>query len=159
MSEVGGPQQEQAEGGPDFSLDPTYGAIDLTAGFTPDPQTVAVAAGGGFDASAIEGCAGWIASAPDYRVNWTAGSGALPLTFHVASEADTTLVINDAEGNWVCNDDASGFDPVITFQNAPSGQYDVWVGTYAQGDLQDSALHVTEVYAEEQGHDDHDHAH
>lgn len=147
ISEIGAPAQQQVEGGPDYSLDPAYGAIDLAAGFTPDPHTVSISAGGSFDASAISGCVGWIAQAPDYRVNWTAGSGELPLTFHVASEADTTLVINDAQGNWVCDDDSDGVNPVVSFQNAPSGQYDVWVGTYAQGDLQESTLHVTEVYS------------
>lgn len=147
ISEIGGPSQQQAGGGPDYSLDPAYGAVDLAAGFMPDPHTIGIAAGGGFDASAISGCVGWIAQAPDYRVHWTAGSGQLPLTFHVTSDADTTLVINDAHGNWVCNDDGEGLDPVVSFESAPSGQYDVWVGTYAQGDLQQSALHVTEVYS------------
>ena len=123
----------------------------------PDPHSVAIAAGGGYDAMAIPGCAGWIASAPDLRVNWTAGSGQLPLTFHVASDADTTLVINDAQGNWICNDDTDGLNPVVSFQNAPSGQYDVWVGTYAQGDLQDSTLHITEVYSGGDDHHGHEH--
>jgi len=150
ISEVGGPSQPEQAGEPDYSLDPAYGAIDLAAGFMPDPHSVEVAAGGGFDASAIS-CAGWIATAPDFRVNWTAGSGELPLTFHVTSEADTTLVINDAQGNWVCNDDTDGLNPVVSFANAPSGQYDVWVGTFMQGELQNSTLHVTEVYAGGEG--------
>lgn len=145
VSEVGGPQSGAGAGAPDFSLDPAYGSIDLAAGFLPDPHRVEIAAGGGFDASAIPGCVGWIASAPDYRVNWT-GGGQLPLTFHATSEADTTLVINDAEGNWVCNDDAQGLNPAVSFENAPSGQYDIWVGTYMQGELQPSVLNVTEVY-------------
>lgn len=148
VSEIGGPQVAVGEGAPDFTLDPAYGAIDLTAGFTPDPHTVAIAAGGAFDASQLGGtCVGWIAQAPDYRVNWTAGSGALPLVFSVGSAADTTLVINDAQGNWVCDDDGGneGMNPSVSFANAPSGQYDVWVGTYSQGDLQDSTLHVSEV--------------
>jgi len=162
ISEVAGPPSPEPTPGemPDYTLEPAFGGIELAAGFMPDPHTVAIAAGGNQHASAIEGCTGWIASAPDYRVNWTAGSGELPLTFHVVSEADTTLVINDAEGNWSCNDDADGLNPVISFANAPSGQYDVWVGTYAEGDLQDSTLHVTEVYsAPEPEHDHHGHEH
>lgn len=155
ISEVAPAAPPMAEGGPDYSLDPAYGSVDLAAGFLPDPHTVAIAAGGGFDASSISGCVGWVATAPDFRVNWTAGSGELPLTFHVDSDSDTTLVINDAQGNWVCNDDGDGLNPVVSFQNAPSGQYDVWVGTYAQGDLQQSELHVTEVFSPEE----HDHEH
>ena len=148
VSEVGGPQVAVGEGAPDFSLDPAYGAIDLAAGFQPDPHAVSIEAGGAFDASQLGGtCVGWIAQAPDYRVNWTAGSSGLPLIFSVGSDADTTLVINDAQGNWVCDDDGGneGMNPSVSFANAPSGQYDVWVGTYSQGALQSSTLHVSEV--------------
>jgi hypothetical protein len=137
---------------PDFTLNPTYGAVDLVSGFQPDPHTVGIQAGGELDASAmgVPGCLGWVARAPDYRVNWTAGSGALPLVFSVAAEADTTLVINDAEGNWVCDDDGgnNGLNPAITFANPVSGQYDIWVGTYSEGSLQPSTLNVSELYAE-----------
>ena len=85
--------------------------------------------------------------APDFRLNWTAGSGALPLIFSVASEADTTLVINDAQGNWVCDDDGgnAGLNPSISFTAPASGQYDVWVGTYSEGDLQSSTLNISEL--------------
>lgn len=155
ISEIGASTPPHAET-PDYSLDPAYGTVNLTAGFMPDPHSVNIAAGGALDASAIS-CAGWVASAPDLRLNWTAGSGALPLTFHVTSEADTTLVINDAEGNWVCNDDGDGLNPVVSFEHAPSGQYDIWVGTYAQGNLQDSTLHITEIYSGAEEHHGHEH--
>jgi hypothetical protein len=137
---------------PDFTLDPAYGTADLVSGFQPDPFTVGIQAGGELDASAmgLPGCMGWIARAPDYRVNWTAGSGTLPLVFSVAAEADTTLVINDAAGNWVCDDDGgnNGLNPAITFADPVSGQYDIWVGTYSEGSLQPSTLNVSELYAE-----------
>jgi hypothetical protein len=149
ISEVGGPQQAASGDGPDFSLDPAYGAIDLASGFQPDPHTQGIAAGGSIDASTIgaPGCVGWIARAPDYRVNWTAGSGQLPLVFSVNSEADTTLVINDAGGNWLCDDDGgnAGFNPAVTIASPPSGQYDIWVGTYSEGQLQDSTLYISEL--------------
>jgi hypothetical protein len=148
ISEIGGVSTGAT---PDFSLDPAYGVIDLVSGFQPDPHTQAISAGGDIDASSLGGgCIGWIARAPDYRVNWTAGSGQLPLVFSVNSEADTVLVINDAEGNWVCNDDGGneGLNPAVTFSNPVSGQYDVWVGTFSQGDLQPSELHVSELYSQ-----------
>lgn len=140
------------ENRPNPALDPAYGAVSLVSGFQPDPHTQAIAAGGSFDASTlgVQGCVGWIATAPDYRVNWTAGSGALPLVFSVQSDADTTLVINDAQGNWICDDDGgnNGLNPAITIANPPSGQYDIWVGTFAQGDLEPSTLNVSELYAQ-----------
>lgn len=150
ISEVGGPSQSLSAGGPDHTLDPAYGSVALTAGFEPDPHTQAIAAGGSIDASSLgqPGCVGFIAQAPDYRVNWTAGSSGLPLIFSVAGDADTTLVINDAQGNWVCDDDGgeNGLNPSIRFEHATSGQYDVWVGTYSSGsDLPDSTLHVSEI--------------
>lgn len=141
-----------AESMPNPLLDPAYGAIDLTSGFTPDPHTQQISAGGGFEATllAVPGCVGWIATAPDYRVNWTAGSGALPLVFSVESDADTTLVVNLPNGDWICDDDGGNgaLNPAITLANPASGQYDIWVGTFAQGELQPSTLHVSELYAQ-----------
>jgi len=142
----------EVDQGPDFTLDPTYGTVNLVSGFTPDPHTIAISAGGELNAQVlgVPGCVGFVARAPDYRVNWTAGSGSLPLVFSVAAEADTTLVINDAEGNWVCDDDGgnNGMNPAITFANPVGGQYDIWVGTYSEGPLQPSTLNVSELYAE-----------
>jgi len=151
ISEIGGPSGGAGDG-PDYTLDPPYGAVELVAGFTPDPYTQDIAAGGDLDASVAVSpeCRGWIARAPDFRVHWTAGSGELPLIFSVNSAADTTLVINDAQGNWFCDDDGGneGLNPSISFSNAPSGQYDIWVGTYAQGSLENSTLHVSELYSQ-----------
>jgi hypothetical protein len=148
ISEVGGPETSDGEM-PDYSLDPAYGGVELTSGFQPDPHTVAISAGGAIDAAVLgqPGCVGYIAQAPDYRVNWTAGSGSLPLIFSVASDADTTLVINDAEGNWLCDDDGgnAGLNPSITITAPAPGQFDVWVGTYSEGELQDSTLNVSEL--------------
>jgi hypothetical protein len=145
------PPVQPGAGMPDWSLAPAYGAIDLVAGFEPDPHRMNIAAGGELDASAIgaPGCVGWIARAPDYRVNWTAGDSGLPLIFSVNSQADTTLVINDPSGAWHCNDDGGqGLNPSITFAAPASGQYDIWVGTYMSGPLQDSTLAVSELYSE-----------
>jgi hypothetical protein len=137
--------------GPDYSLDPAYGGIDLVSGFTPDPHRVSISAGGELNAAVLGGaCVGWIARAPDYRVNWTAGSGSLPLIFSADSDADTVLVINDAEGNCICDDDGGNesLNPAIRFDNPVGGQYDIWVGTYAQGGLEPSTLSVSELYSE-----------
>ena len=148
ISEIGAPETQLSEM-PDYSLDPPYGTIDLTAGFTPDPHEVAIAAGGAIDASVLgqPGCVGFIAQAPDLRLNWTAGSSGLPLIFSVASDSDTTLVVNDAEGNWLCDDDGgnAGLNPSITIATPVSGQYDIWIGTYSEGELQDSTLNISEV--------------
>ena len=114
---------------------PLYGTHAVTAGFTPDPMSVSVTAGGSEPASAIgapSNCLGSIVSAqPDVRVNYTAGS--FPLRFYVVSGADTTLIVNAADGTWHCNDDFSGYNPAVDIPSPPSGQYDIWVGTYSGG--------------------------
>ena len=125
-----------------WELPPTYGQVELTSGFQPDPHTVQLLAGGDIDASGLgAGCLGMIAEAPDYDVYFEAGP--LPLNIFVRSAADTTLVINAPDGAWYCNDDASGLDPVVSFASPQSGRYDIWVGSF--GGLPEATLHVSEL--------------
>lgn len=113
---------------------PTYGEVRLTAGFENDPYTVNLTAGGPLSSQAELGaaCPGYVASAPDFDLYWTAGSGALPLVISANSQADTTLVVRTPTGEWLCEDDGgfSGFNPGMRIDNPMSGLYDIWVGTY-----------------------------
>lgn len=114
----------------DASQTANFGEVSLSAGFTPDPHSVPMVAGGGIDASRLgNGCVGKISNAPDYQVTYTAGG--LPLVFRTRSGEDTTLVINAPNGSWRCDDDSYGDgDAEVRFNNPQSGVYDVWVGTY-----------------------------
>jgi hypothetical protein len=129
----------------DTSANPTYTTMNLQAGFPNDPRTVNVESGGNIDASHLgSGCAGFIARAPDVRVNYRAGS--LPLIFSVAADADTTLVVNGPDGRWYCDDDSGeGNNPSVRFTSPGSGQYDVWIGTYGGSGLRPARLYVSEV--------------
>jgi hypothetical protein len=130
----------------DFSANPSYGTVNLRAGFTPDPNVVNLQSGGSIAASGVSSsCAGFIANAPDVRLNYTAGS--LPLILSVASATDTTLVVNGPDGSWYCDDDGGneGMNPSLRFAQPQSGQYDIWVGTYASASLAPAALHISEV--------------
>jgi len=130
-------------------LDPTYGTTDLATGFQPDPFVVQVQSGGSIDAQSINpGCKGFIASAPDVRVNFTAG--ALPLIISVASDADTTLVVNGPDGAWYCDDDGGqyGHNPALRFGHPQSGQYDIWIGTSGSSSLQAAQLNVSELMSQ-----------
>ena len=124
----------------DASQPANFGSRSLSVGFTPDPFTVSVVAGGGIDASRLGGsCVGKISSAPDFKLTYSAGS--LPLVFRTRSGEDTTLVINGPDGRWYCDDDSYGDgDALVRFNNPRSGVYDVWIGTYgdspARGELQ-----------------------
>ena len=109
-------------------LDANFGEIHLSAGFTPDPYTVNLTAGGYVSASHLPGsCIGNISEAPDFQVTYSAGS--LPLVFRTLSSADTTLVINGPNGQWYCDDDSYGDgDAQVRFNRPQSGVYDIWVG-------------------------------
>ena len=133
----------------DWSADPSYGTFSLTSGFSPDPSSYPVTAGGTVQASnalmtPTGACGGgWVATTPDVRVHYTAGS--LPLRFYVDSAADTTLVIHAPDGQWYCDDDTVSLNPVLDFSGPFSGQYDVFIGTYSQNDYPSVNLSVTEM--------------
>jgi hypothetical protein len=142
----------QAAGGPDWSGEPTYGTYTVNSGFTPDPISYQVTAGGTAQASLVSTAqgmpcnAGWVATTPDIRVHYT--SGTFPLRFFVDTPGtDTTLAVNAPDGQWYCNDDTVGLHPVIDFAQPLSGQYDVFVGTFAQGAYPNVTLKVTELPA------------
>ncbi|MDF1768045.1 peptidase S1 [Maricaulis sp.] len=129
----------------DWSLQPTFGTVNLNSGFQPDPYTTSITAGGTIQASNLSpSCAGMIANAPDFRLNFNAGS--LPLYISAYSNADTTLVINGPDGSWYCNDDTNGLNPSVAWGSPDSGQYDIWIGTYGtNSDLASSTLHISEL--------------
>jgi hypothetical protein len=132
-----------------FSATPNYGSVNLMAGFTPDPHTVQVTSGGGVNvASNITGteCRGFVTEAPDYRINWSGTTSLLRLFF--VSQGDTTLVINDAMGNWYCDDDSFGtLNPTIDLVNPAPGQIDIWVGSFSSSAFVNGTLYVTEYAA------------
>lgn len=131
-----------------INANPTYDTVRLNSGFTPDPYTVNLQSGGSIDASqAASGCRGYIANAPDVRLQYSAGS--LPLIISVNSNADTTLVINAPNGRWYCDDDSgNGYNPSVRFNGPMSGRYEIWVGTYGGRNLQPASLKISELYSE-----------
>ncbi|CAN5328598.1 peptidase S1 [soil metagenome] len=130
------------------SLRPNFGTASLRTGFTPDPYTVDVYAGGTIDVytdTDLPGaCVGNISDAPDFRVTYQAGRR-LPLVFRTVSRGDTTLVINGPDGRWSCDDDSFGDgDAQVVFRHPQSGTYDVWVGVLGASGVQ-ATLGVTET--------------
>jgi hypothetical protein len=110
-------------------LEPRYGAVQLQASSRLPHELSRVEVVGEVDASTIGGCAGFTSEAPTYRVFWSQGGGN-PLRFSFESDQDTTLIVNTANGEWVCNDDSEGLNPAISIPSAPEGQYDIWVGRF-----------------------------
>lgn len=145
----GTPSQGGGYGGIDWSLPANFGSANLRGGFTPDPYRVNIVSGGGYRADSVRsGCAGWVSAAPDFELNFTAGS--LPLILSAASSSDTTILVNDPNGNWHCNDDGgnAGLNPALSFNNAASGTYDIWIGSYSQGGGAEATLSISELYSE-----------
>lgn len=128
-----------------WSSSGTFGGVSLSAGFTPDPHTVYLTAGGSLDASDIDSdCVGMIADEADYVVTYQAGS--FPLVFGVDSDRDTTLIVMDDDNSYWCDDDGGdeALNPRVHISNPRSGSYRVWVGTYTSGNSP-ATLYVTEL--------------
>jgi S1-C subfamily serine protease len=146
---AGGTTSPVIEGGQlDFTESPYFGTVALTAGFSPDPHTVSMASGGEIDVGYIGGeCTGYAAIAPDFRLNWTGQTDALRIFFGADDGGDTTLLINRPDGSWLCNDDAAArtLDPMVVIEDAPTGQYDIWVASYSAGDFVNGTLYLTEL--------------
>ncbi len=129
-----------------FSLSPSFGSVQLRAGFIPDPHYRHLTAGGPIRAQdRFRDCRGYIADAPDYSLYYTAGGQ--DLFINVDSDRDTTLVINGPNGNWYCDDDGANapLNPLLYWANPPSGRYDIWVGTYSRGSGVPATLFISEL--------------
>ena len=128
-----------------------YGTFTLEPGFDPDPLFAPADAGGPDNPDALgapETCTGMLSSAqPEIRIRVAAE--APPLSVFVNSTADTTLVINDPEGNWHCNNDDNGLNPRVHFDTPLSGQYSIWVGLWSSTEIVPSWIGVTELTATE----------
>ncbi len=131
---------------PSTSADPNFGTINLNAGFNNDPRVIRVVSGGATPASSVgSNCAGYVSRAPDVRLNYRSGS--LPLIISADSSDDTTLIVNGPDGRWYCDDDGgvNGLNPSIRFNSPQSGRYEIWIGSYRQGQNSEARLHISEV--------------
>ena len=152
VTELGGTQPVLSTGSlSPMSTTPNFGTVALAAGFTPDPYVVDVISGGYVDVTTQNigaDCAGFATEAPDFRLNWTGGGTELGIYFSSAMGEDPTLIISDAYGNWLCNDDYSTsdnpLDPAIFISAATSGQYDIWIGSFSATDSIAGQLRIVE---------------
>lgn len=126
------------------SATPSYGDVRLSAGFLPDPHETSVTAGGSNEVNVGRCSFGYVSNAPDVDLYYVT-SGGSDLYIYVRSGDDTTLLINTPDGSWSCDDDDLGdMNPVVIIRNAPSGLYDIWVGTYGD-DLASATVYISEI--------------
>ena len=129
------------------SSNPNFGSSSLAPGFTPDPFTTTITSGGGINVADMNlgsGCVGFATSEPDYILNVTGPMDFLAI--YNEGKGDTGLIINDASGDWHCDDDShTGTNPMVSIYNAQPGQYDIWVSSYSASDQISGTLYFTEL--------------
>jgi hypothetical protein len=131
---------------PNFNMSPTFGAIQLAAGFTPDPYLRDITAGGTQNIGACGGAgwAGFVPSRPDFSLVWTGLSA--QLTIAAVTSTDAVLLVNAPDGvTWYYNDDYRGVDPAIVIANPAQGRYDIWIGSYDGSTRNPGRLVITEL--------------
>lgn len=126
---------------------PTYGTTTLNAGFLPDPNTTRMSMGGATENPLSgNGCVGHVNSAaPDLDLNYEAGFSSLYI--YTAADVDATLIVYTPDGEWLCDDDGGeGNGALLSFEDPPSGNYNIWVGTYYESDAGSTGLlHISEI--------------
>lgn len=124
------PAMASAQACPSYA-NPGYG-LTYTAETAYMPQATSVVAGGDLNLSACGSVPGngYVASSPDFSVQYNDLGMGRALEFRVVAECDAVLLINGANGQWYFNDDSNGSDPALRIGGASSGRYDVWVGTF-----------------------------
>ena len=117
--------------------------INLNTGFMPDPQRFQGMAGGPVSAQTVQAdCRGWIPAQPSYILQ--SPTGFRFLRIFAESSTDTTLMVRGVNQTW-CADDTYGNMPGLDLRGLPPGRYDVYVGTYSQGQTAPFQLALSEL--------------
>jgi hypothetical protein len=98
---AGGGNAVYTGGEPNWRAAPTYGTIDLNAGFSPDPYLRSISAGGANEVG-LGGseCTGYIhAAAPDLDLNYH-NAGQYQLAIYAKADTDVTLIVNGPDGRY-----------------------------------------------------------
>ncbi len=140
--------------GPHWEEAPLYTTVELDVGFDNDPRTVKIEAGGDRSIEHMGAkCGGYVNwEKPDVDINYAnekepgSPAGDEKLSIYVKSEADTTLLIYTPDRKWVCGDDISdsNLNPVVTFARPLAGNYNIWVGTFEEGEEKPATIYITE---------------
>ncbi|WP_413200658.1 hypothetical protein [Nostoc piscinale] len=126
-----------------------FGDVTLNHPFSPDPITVRGMSGGSISGNKVAGrretitgpCDGFVDAAPDHTLELKTRFDYLRL--QVQSPQDVTLIVKGPGGTW-CNDDFEGKNAGMSGEWLP-GNYQVWVGSYNQGQYYPYTLTITEV--------------
>lgn len=102
------------------------------------PRTHSVVAGGSNNlANCPQPGGGYVATRPDFDLNFSGNGMGRDLEIRVNASCDSVLLVNDARGQWYFDDDGGdGLNSRLRIANAPNGTYDIWVGTYGPSTCQ-----------------------
>jgi hypothetical protein len=102
-----------------------------------------VQAGGPVEASRHGGdCRGHVGFAPHFRV---ALEDARSVRFMAQGNNDLTIVVRGPSGQWWCNDDSDGLNPMVELSAVTPGTYLVYIGTYGSDRSLANALVTTNL--------------
>ena len=132
------PQPPTPAACPDWRLQ--GGPLSLTSGGLTSGALYSVTAGGPARPGEcnIPGGRGYVSVAPTVELTFSGNAGASrALEIRAQATCDTVLLVNDASGNWLFNDDADGsLNSRIRIEAARDGVYDIWVGSYGSAGCQ-----------------------
>lgn len=125
--------------------EPSNGVHMISPGFLPDPYIVTVRGGGEQNAMLLaDGCVGFINETPDVAFVYETPASGFRIFF--ISDQDSTLMIQNPDGSYLCNDDSVDHDPAIEVMPGGAGTYLVWVGSFDGQTNPAGYLMLTEVY-------------
>ncbi len=62
------------------------------------------------------------------------------------ADSDTTLLVQDPNGNWLCDDDtAENLNPGLRIVDPAAGRYAVWAGRFSRGPAVPATIYVSEL--------------
>lgn len=118
---------------------PLYGAIALDDPPPTEGLRIDLLAGGYEDAAQLGGaCQGFVASNPDFQLNWSAAIGAISL--RAQSDVATMMVIYGPDQEWIC----ATSPPALELNGATEGSYRIWVGTVEEAEIAPDAVLIIE---------------
>lgn len=111
-------------------------ALTLAPGFAPDPNTLAVVAGGPVSASSMANgtdvyCGGNIPAAANVTLTTTGPITGLRIL--TRSTEDTTLMVRLSDGRVICDDDSGGDRNAAVVGDFPAGAHQIFVGSFMPG--------------------------
>jgi hypothetical protein len=117
--------------------------VQLNNGFSPDPVTMRGIAGGPVEASTVaDSCRGFIPARPQHQIV-TTGLSQLRVFTMAANNADVTLAIVTPDRRVYCDDDSGGTMQAQLDVQLPAGTYNIYVGSYAEGQMAPYTLVLT----------------